>query len=313
MVEERKALQRAKIAKSFQKLLIQEYLKIEVLSRSGGFSTVLKGTRIGLNREEAIKAINLDSIEDSGLTTEKIEQEMNILAKLDHINIVKIYNRIRKTTAEKDYMFVIMELCTSTLADTIALNPQGISVGKAREYLKEIIEGVEYLHSQNIIHRDLKPENIFLKGEHVKIGDFNISKEVGVGTTTKPSQMLLTLGYAPPERVILRQPGDFRVDLWSIGVIYYQLLHGFIPFTGDTYEELLTNIEEIRYPEITKGNEFDRKIIQMTLVNERKRCDINELSDFIRGGGESLVYYIYIYIRAKWKKLKQEWECQRVK
>ena len=263
---ERKANIRQKKEKKYGDILKEVYELIGLLSTQGGFAEVLKGKNKGLNRWEAIKAIDCDSIEDAGMSLEKVEQEITMLAKLDHKHIVRAHNRIRKTTEDVDYIFMIMELCDSTLVDILNQHPSGVPKSLARELLKQIVHGVEYLHSQGIIHRDLKPANIFIKDEIVKIGDFNISKEIGVGSTTKPSQMLLTYDYSPPERVVYHRPGDKRVDIWSIGVIYYLLLQGQLPFVGDTLEELLGNIEKIRYPKLTKGDDFDLNILRMYLV-----------------------------------------------
>ena len=301
MVEGRKAVKTQKVVKKYEELLKKVYSIIELLSASGGFATVLKGKNIGLDRWEAIKAIDVDFIEDAGLTLEKVEQEITMLAKLDHKHIVRVFNRIRETTEEWDYIFMIMELCDSTLVDILNEFPDGVPKGKARELLKQIVKGVEYLHSQEIIHRDLKPGNIFLKEGQVKIGDFNISKEIGIGSTTRPSQMFLTYDYAPPERAVYQRPGDKRVDIWSIGVIYYILLQGQLPFTGDTHEELLRNIGNICYSPLTKGDDFDFEVIRMCLLPENDRADITQLKDFIIKGPQPIMpkvicMYISIYL-----------------
>ena len=310
MEEKRKALKAEKAAKKVQEevkkheeLLKKIYSIIELLSTSGGFAIVLKGKNIGLDRWEAIKAIDVDSIEEAGLTLEKVEQEITMLAKLDHKHIVRVYNRIRETTEEWDYIFMIMELCDSTLEDILKEYPDGVPKGKALELLKQIVKGVEYLHSQGIIHRDLKPGNIFMKEGQVKIGDFNISKEIGIGNTTRVSQMFLTPQYAPPERAIYHRPGDKKVDIWSIGVIYYRLLQGQLPFTGDT-EEVLRNIGNISYPPLTKGDEFDLQVIRMCLLPENNRADITQLKNFIIKGSQPIMpKVIFMYMNILYSSL----------
>ena len=295
-MEERKAKKMAGLIKRFGKLLEPEYEKAKVLSTAGGFSTVIKALNTGLEREEAIKAIDLDAVVEEGLTLEKVMQEVTMLAKLDHNNIVKVYNKVRKNNDKFDYLFVIMELCTSTLVDTLKAHANGVPIKEARNILSQIVDGVAYLHSKKIIHRDLKPANIFIKDGIIKIGDFNISKDIEKGDVTRPSQMLLTLHYSPPERAIHQQPGDYRVDLWSIGVIYFQLLHGYHPFTAATMEGLCHNIEFIKYPPITNGDAFDLEVIQMCLVNENDRCYITDLQNFIKDAPKACYIYIYIYI-----------------
>ena len=293
-MEEQKVSKTERLIKRFGRLLEPEYEKAKVVSTAGGFSTVIKALNTGLEREEAIKAIDLDAVVEDGLTMEKVMQEVTMLAKLDHNNIVKVHNKLRRTTEEYDYLFVIMELCTSTLVDTLKAHPNGVPIKEARNILSQIVNGVAYLHSKKIIHRDLKPANVFIKDGIIKIGDFNISKEIGKGDITRTSRMFATLDYCPPERAIHRLPGDYRVDLWSIGVIYFQLLHGILPFTGEKKH----NIEFIQYPPITKGDSFDRKVIQMCLVYEKDRCYITDLQNFINTPKACYIYiYIYIYIR----------------
>ena len=274
--------QKARIIKRFQNALEDKYTNAEILSK-GGFSIVLKAMNRELEREEAIKAIDCDRLLDDGMTMEKIEKEVTLIAKLNHKNIVKVHNKIRKTADGRDYIFIIMELCTSTLADTVREHPEGVPVPQARKLLKQIVEGVNYLHSKKIIHRDLKLENIFELEGVLKIGDFNISKEEGKGNTTTASQMYFSLKYAPPERLD-QNPGDSRADLWSIGVIYYLLLHGVHPFVG-TNQQVLVNIGKINYLPVTKGDPFDLEVIQMCLVQEKDRCYIGQLREFIKTKG----------------------------
>ena len=110
-------------------------MNAEILSQVGGFSIVYKAMNRVLEREEAIKAIDCDQLRKDGITMEKIEKEATLIAKLNHKNVVKVYNRIRRTTVNYDYIFIIMELCTSTLADTVREHPEGVSVPQARKLL----------------------------------------------------------------------------------------------------------------------------------------------------------------------------------
>ena len=275
---------KARLIKRFRNVLEEEYMNAEILSQVGGFSIVLKAMNRVLEREEAIKAIDCDKLLADGMTMEKIEKEVTLIAKLNHKNVVKVHHRIRRTKEDYDYIFIIMELCTSTLADTVREHPEGVPVPQARKLLKQIVEGVNYLHGKKIIHRDLKLDNIFELEGVLKIGDFNISKEEGKGVTTTASQMFLSLKYAPPERLVDQNPGDSRADIWSIGVIYYLLLHGVHPFVG-TNQQVLENIAKINYLPVTKGEHFDLQVIQMCLVQEKDRFYIGQLREFIKTKG----------------------------
>ena len=298
-MEERKAKKAEQLAKSiedkFQKLLKKYYVNIKLVSCAGGFSIVIKGLNIKLKREEALKAIDCDSIEDTGLNMEKIEQEISIMGKLDHPNIVKIFTTLRVTTTEDDYLFIVMELCDNTLSSIILEHPGGVVKAEARLYLGQIVDGVVYLHENNIVHRDLKPDNVFFKGNQIKIGDFNISKEIGTGKTTRASQMMLTYTYTAPERVT-GEPGDQRLDSWSIGCIYYQLLVGSLPFRGDCDFEIMKNIRNIDYFTPKNADSFDLSILKMTLVNESNRKYMHDIKDFISQGHLEVLFITYIYI-----------------
>ena len=282
LMAERKAIKLAKLVKKFQEFLAKDYKYLEMLSTSGGFSRVLKGMNIHLGREEALKVIDIDSVEETGLTMSKVEMEINILAKLDHKHVVKIYHTLKKLTEDDNYLFIIMELCESTVSKVIKSYPKGVPRELAMQYLRQITKGVAYLHTESIIHRDLKPDNLFLKHGQIKIGDFNISKEEGKGEATKPSQIMLTLSYSPPERVTGGK-GSAKLDVWAIGCIYYELLEGKKAFDFESdYEEAIENIKSITYPPCTKATQFDLRILQATLVPEKQRKSIFELKEMLK-------------------------------
>ena len=194
---------------------------------------MVKGINKKIKRVEAIKAIDIEGIEETGISMTQVEGEITIMRQLYQKNVVKIYNVIRKTTKYEDYISIVIEFCDGTLSEIIRNNPKGEPRYEALGYLFQMIKGVAYLHREKILHRDLKPDNVFLKKGIVKIGDFNISKEQveGIGTRTKPSQIILTYQYSPPERITGGMI-DERVDSWAIGYIYYELLEGHMAFAS---------------------------------------------------------------------------------
>ena len=266
------------------KYLEKKYMNIEILSMAGGFSTVLKGKNRKMERIEAIKAINCCEVISQGLSLSKIEQEYKILAKLDHPNIVKVFNIINKSTEDEEYLFIVMEYCDSNLLSILSA-PTPLGIQGYRQLLEEIIGGVAYMHGQGIIHRDLKPENIFIKGGKVKIGDFNISKIQGLGSLTLPHDVMLTLAYSPPERLSGMMGGDERkIDSWGIGCLWYYMVMGQRPFKGSDQKELGQNILGIKYASTHGLEEMDRKIIEATLVEEGKRMTVIELKESLSQG-----------------------------
>lgn len=202
----------------------------------GAFSTV----RLGENRETH-EQVAIKIIEKKNITTENaiknLNREIQILTRVEHPNIVVL----KDLYDTGDRFLFVMELVTGgELFDRI-IEKGSYSEDDARILVKQILQGVAYLHSQGIAHRDLKPENLLLKTKDsdfdVKIADFGLSSFVD-------SQKMMTAcgtpAYVAPE--VLSSGGggyDKEVDMWSIGVITYILLCGFAPFHGDTVKELL--------------------------------------------------------------------------
>ena len=278
-----------KLKFKYANLLKKEYTKIEILDTSGGFSIVLKGWNKKYGRFEAIKAIDLVNLFQTGLDISRVETEILILRKLDHQHIIRIFDTSSYQKLNEESLFISMEYCENTLENVLK---QEIPRDIAREYLLQIIQGVAYLHINNIIHRDLKPNNIFLKEGIIKIGDFNISKIKGVGPTTRQSKTLLTFHYTSPER--LEGNGDELMDSWSIGCIYYQCLYGKKPFEGTNETQIIKKIKEYEYSIPENAYQEDIDIIKMTLVPEAERTSVQNLEKYLIDH-QVLDIYIYIY------------------
>ena len=265
----------------FARLLVNEYKDVEIISMSGGFSIVLKGLNIRIQRIEAIKAIDYEEIGEL-MNMTKIESEIEIMGKLDHKNVVKVYNTLRKTTEEDDYLFIIMEYCETSLAAKIKDSMYNLPNSLVNTYIREIVDGVEYLHEHRIIHRDLKPDNIFIKEGQLKIGDFNISKMEGTHRhTMSASEIFLTLKYSPPER-IANLIGDERIDSWSIGCIIYELFEGQSPFDSASEVQIMNNINAIKYPPPINSDYIYNVIYSLTLTPEEKRIRVTVLSELLK-------------------------------
>jgi len=202
----------------------------------GAFSTV----RLGENRETS-EQVAIKIIEKKNVVTENakknLDREIQILVRVHHPNIVSM----KDLYDTGDRFLFVMELVTGgELFDRI-VKKGSYSEEDAQTLVRQILQGVAYLHSNGIAHRDLKPENLLLKTKDsdfdVKIADFGLSSFVD-------SQKMMTAcgtpAYVAPEVLESSQAGyDKEVDMWSMGVITYILLCGFAPFHGDTVKELL--------------------------------------------------------------------------
>ena len=183
----------------------------------GGFARVFKARR----KDGKCVAVKIPLFSDTR-TGKTFIAEMQTWKKLDHPNIVKLYD------------FNIMpvpyleeELCDSVLSGI----KKPVRPEEAAWILFNICEGLKFAHAQKIIHRDLKPENILLKEGVPKISDWGLSRILTEMTST--TSMTFTLTYAAPEQ-ITHGLKDERTDIWQLGVIFYELLTGTLPFGGES-------------------------------------------------------------------------------
>ena len=201
---------------------------------------------------------------------DKMKEEIQILKKLHHENIVKYYGHI-ETINE---LFIKMEyLKYGTLRDWIKQNKNNISEEEASIIIKKILSAIDYLHQNQICHRDLKPQNIMFSKEN----DLNSIKIIDFGLSLQNFDFLLnsdycgTLTYMAPE-LIERKSYDLSIDIWSIGIIMFKLLNkGEHPFytQNDSNKIFLRNLKE------NKRKEFNTKVsyLAINLVNKLLQHD----------------------------------------
>eukprot|EP01118_Nematostelium_gracile_P005289 TRINITY_DN165_c0_g2_i1.p1 TRINITY_DN165_c0_g2~~TRINITY_DN165_c0_g2_i1.p1 ORF type:complete len:302 (+),score=81.58 TRINITY_DN165_c0_g2_i1:41-946(+) len=233
----------------FEPVLTEHYNVIQQIGR-GAFSTVWVGEHKHWKTIHAIKVINKASLESvNAKQIPEWQKEIDILYKLHHPNIVQLYYAIEG----KLNIYIVMEYADGgELFDKI-VSKNNYSERDACRVVKNILEGIKYLHSLQIAHRDLKPENLLLKSSYddtqVLISDFGLSRIIGdytVAFTSCGSPF-----YVAPE--ILQNKGYGKeVDLWSIGVITYFLLAGFPPFMG----ELPVMIDQILKADFQFGEKY---------------------------------------------------------
>lgn len=189
-----------------------------------------------------------------GLDRSSVEHEVEILQAIQHPNIVALKD-VFESRAE---VVLILELVSGgELFDFIA-EKENLLESEAIEFMKQILEGLKFMHSKNIAHFDLKPENIMLSDKvshpNIKLIDFGLAHLFNQGEEYRSTSG--TPQYIAPE-VISCQPLSTAADMWSIGVITYILLSGLSPFQGDTDEETLKNIIAMKY-------EFDAHYFNLT-------------------------------------------------
>lgn len=157
-----------------------------------------------------------------------IQSEIEIMKKVEHKNIVKLLD-VYQTT---NNMYIITEFCEEGDLMHYLKNRKKIPEKEAVRLLKDIMDGFKYLYSMGITHRDIKPANILLKNGRCKISDFGFAKNLQYGENTVMNSIVGTPLYMSPQ-ILNRAHYTNKSDLWSVGLIYYEMLHGFTPWPAN--------------------------------------------------------------------------------
>jgi serine/threonine protein kinase len=162
--------------------------------------------------------------------------------------------------------FVVMEYVAGpSLANVLKQYPGGMPLPEVRHWLKGLVEGVAYLHDHGIVHRDLKPANLFMEEGIVKIGDYGLAKLITPSHGTEHSESIGTCHYMAPE--IGSGKYNKPIDVYSIGVILYEMLTGKVPFDGETVNEVLMKHLTAR-PDVSMLAEPYRSIVAKALAKD---------------------------------------------
>lgn len=193
----------------------------------GGFGEVYFANSAG-GKEVALKLLHQ---EDRDVEIRGVTQCMN----LKHPNLVNLFDL--KTDDQGDQWVVMEYVSGSSLEDVLASFPAGLPINEIREWLSGLVAGVAHLHERGIVHRDLKPANVYRENGLVKVGDVGLSKRLGSEGRRQHTQSVGTVYYMAPE-VAKGQYGP-EVDVYSLGVMLYEMITGKLPFDGETTAEIL--------------------------------------------------------------------------
>jgi serine/threonine-protein kinase len=206
--------------------LIANRYQVISLVASGGMASVYLANDQVLERKVALKVIHPHLAKDKSFV-EKFQREAKMAAQLSHPNLVNVFDQ----GTDGDVIFLVMEYVPGiTLRD--AMNDFGsLDTKKALEIIEPLTEALAAAHSAGILHRDLKPENVFLSdGGKVKLGDFGLAREISEHTQT--GSVVGTVAYLSPE-LVLRGQADARSDIYSLGVMIFEMLTGKQPYQGE--------------------------------------------------------------------------------
>lgn len=220
---------------------------------SGAFGKVYKvGSKL-TGSTYALKVLSKNQITNLKLT-EQLKKEISIIARCNHDNIIKLFGAFE----DKSYIYLIMELANESTLFSKLKKAKKLPEAVAAQHLSDIVKALIYLHSQKpaIIHRDLKPENILLSDNKCKIADFGWSNITDEFRNT----FCGTPDYLAPE-MIIGTGHDEKLDVWTVGVMMYELIEGNPPFTAKEKINDARVMQKLIEKNILSGNiEFSKEI-----------------------------------------------------
>lgn len=224
---------------SVEHRVLSDRYEVGDLIGRGGMASVYRGRDLTLGREVAIKILKRELAIDSTFRT-RFRLEAQAASRMSHPTIVRVFDAGEATETDEDgtdhpVPYIVMELVSGRLLkDVIADGP--VPLADTVRYTDGILEALEYSHRAGVVHRDIKPGNVMVTPDgHVKVMDFGIARAVSDSSSTvaETTKIIGTAAYFSPEQA-KGEPVDSRADVYSTGVVLYELLTGRAPFRGET-------------------------------------------------------------------------------
>ncbi len=260
---------------NLERQTLRERYRIEELIGRGGMAEVYKAWDLRRQHHVAIKVMRADLADDLEFLR-RFKREAEALSALSHENIVRFHSFER----DGHLAFIVMDYVEGTTLQRRIREAEGqpLPLGEVLLIAKQVCAALHYAHSENVLHRDVKPGNIMLRADGtVLVADFGIAKAADSATVT--TVMPGTPAYMSPEQC-RSEPLDARADLYSLGILIYEMLAGRRPFVGETQAVTGSTREKIRWeqlhadpprlrafnPEVPRGVDV---IVRMALAKER--------------------------------------------
>jgi serine/threonine-protein kinase len=274
----------------------------------GGMAIIYKAVQPSLKRTVVIKKLKDPNRE----IIERFKKEAFVSASFSQENVLAIYDFI---FANKSYYLVMEYVDGHDLRDIIDFSaPLPPSV--AALIIREVAKGIEYTHNKSVIHRDIKPSNILISqlGE-IKLIDFGVAKDETPSKLTLTGMIVGTPSYMSPEQAN-GDPLGAQSDIYSLGVLLYEMLTGVKPFLGDTNTEVLMKIVKGKYPSPKKYNrEIPWRLVQIVKKAMRRDTDKRYLnaSEFIRDLDQFIPWKVQTDKKAVFPQFLQKFETDTLK
>ncbi|GAA1703371.1 Stk1 family PASTA domain-containing Ser/Thr kinase [Microbacterium sediminicola] len=219
--------------------VLSERYRVDGLIGRGGMATVYQGYDLTLGRDVAIKILDPELARDPGFRT-RFRLEAQAASRMSHPTIVRVFDAGEDAESLPDgttqpVPYIVMELVHGKLLKQI-IDEGPVEPERAVTYADGILEALEYSHRAGVVHRDIKPGNVMVtEADQIKVMDFGIARAVSDSSSTvaETTAILGTAAYFSPEQA-KGDPVDSRADLYSTGVVLYEMLTGRQPFRGDS-------------------------------------------------------------------------------
>ncbi len=205
-----------------------DHYRVEALAAKSGMASIYRGVDLHNDMPVAIKVPHFE-VESDPLLFDRFKREDAIGRRLNHPRVMRVV-----TDEDRSRLYMVMEWLDGRLLRTVLTEDKKLAPDRAVRMALEICEALEYVHGQGVVHRDLKPENIMVDSQdHIKLIDFGLARSAGARRLTyaRITRSMGTPDYVSPEQVKSKR-GDARSDLYSLGVIFYEMLTGEVPFQG---------------------------------------------------------------------------------
>ncbi|MHB8905628.1 MAG: serine/threonine-protein kinase [Melioribacteraceae bacterium] len=245
-------------------ILFEKFQIIEVLKKDE-HAAVFLANHIYLSKKIILKVLNTQKLPDPSMV-ERFKREGKILAKLDHPNIIKVLD----FGMSKEFFYISFEYIEGESLRNI-FKTKTLSPEQKEHVMIQILKGLDYAHKNQIIHRDIKPENIFIdKNLNVKLGDFGLALSAEDNFVTNPYSIVGTPSYMSPEQVRGAKLTP-QSDIFSAGVVFFELFTGKNPFLRDNVSLTLNEIMAYDENEVSKLAEEQPELIKDILSKMLKK------------------------------------------
>ena len=295
---------------------VNERYEIVKTIGEGGMANVYLAKDTILSRNVAVKVLRGDLSSDEKFIR-RFQREALSVSNLSHPNIVEVYD----VGEEDGQYYIVMEYIEGKTLKQLIHKRGALTIPEVIDIMSQLTDGLAHAHEAYIIHRDIKPQNIMiLDNGEVKITDFGIAVAMNATQLTQTNSVMGTVHYLPPEQANGKS-ATVKTDIYSLGILMYELLTGSVPFKGDNAVEIALKHMKEKLPSVRKQNPLIPQSIENILLkacakNPRNRYDsVRQMHDDLEHAMEmKMKKNIFIHIQKMiWMKLKTHQLFQNLK